>query len=882
LRRPIAFVSIIALSACHDRVFVRAPIPTGLGMNVKSTVLFVEQGTTLRAFGLDENGQPSAMGRLDASPVQLTVLLYPYTLDELQLSHGELPVLGDNVPSRPLPTPDQIYTAQGVNGAAPSWTPVHSLADDHAIASFAIPAFDFERCEQRGGCPLAAPSTVCKLPCPAPDVARPQDPLAPDLLNPPSLGLCPTGWSPTSLSGASDVSGCVPRSGGLCSLQGTASFLGSSSCVAIGDPCPAGDFADVDVLYPNRPKLYVKRGAPAGGSGTMASPYASIAEALAAAVAGDVIALSGDVFNETPTITASIAIAGACVGKTTIGAASISAAGAELRDLAIVGGGLTVSGAGVSANLMSVEIAHASSGITVSGGARLQALGLSIHDTLSYGVHLQNQASATLAHGAIDAYGAAAIGADAAGSIFLVDVAIRNEGGVSGPGIVLDGSSLLGQAVLIDGASSSGLLLQNRSSAMFATLVIRNTHGSTAARAIDARSGSTGALSHLLIMGDTAPEHVHVDTGAKLTLDDVVLVTTPTSATMASAMSAASGGMLEVHRARVAVRASNPIVITGATADLFDLDLRRESATDALNFGIYIDHGSLSVTRGLLQDHFLEVIHACGTPAQGCAPTDTKVALSSVQLLGEMSTPMGASLSGVVTLAKSTIGSISGTGLTLIGPTTTASITSLLVHGAAGDCIDVLDGATIKASRVHIDGACADGLKIKSDTGTSSAALEDIFVSGAQAGIEVDCGLTQNCVDFSMSRAQITGSLNYGFICASTSKASLSDITIDHTGVNGMSTNDHPGYAVHAVGKTNLLKETMTQLDVHNFRWSQSAGAGLWMVGSIENVELPGVAHLDSGIIASTPSGIVLARGADPSPLLLRVSITATTALDFR
>jgi hypothetical protein len=148
--------------------------------------------------------------------------------------------------------------------------------------------------------------------------------------------------------------------------------------------------------------------------------------------------------------------------------------------------------------------------------------------------------------------------------------------------------------------------------------------------------------------------------------------------------------------------------------------------------------------------------------------------------------------------------------------------------------------------------------------------------------MEVDCGFAQDCVDLTLSRAEISDSADFGFIAVSTTKAALSDVTIERTGLNVPRNLVVAGVGARVAGKTNLGFATAGSMTVQRFRFAHNAVAGFSLLGDINHGEFAGVARLSSGTIESSPSGILLSRGVDPSSLLVDVTITATTALDFR
>lgn len=205
-----------------------------------------------------------------------------------------------------------------------------------------------------------------------PPVAAPQIPwLAAGSPDRPAMA-CPPGWR--SVTGADGISTCDPwpESGrAACATPFEGHFPGEPGCRAVGAPCPAGPWPEG---LPDSGVRYVEPGA-LGGDGSLAAPFGTLAEAVAAASPGDTIALSEGLHPGPVAVDRAVTVRGACAERTAIvipempaeATAAVSVtADATLRDLSVTGAG------GIF--------------IAVSNDATLHASGLALHDGAGAGL----------------------------------------------------------------------------------------------------------------------------------------------------------------------------------------------------------------------------------------------------------------------------------------------------------------------------------------------------------------------------------------------------------------------------------------------------------------------------------------------------------------
>ncbi|MCC7535265.1 MAG: hypothetical protein IT379_03585 [Deltaproteobacteria bacterium] len=136
-------------------------------------------------------------------------------------------------------------------------------------------------------------------------------------VDPPSMGPCAPWPEVTETDG---LVICEPFPGGRDSCLGaeSAHFPGESACSTVGTACPAsGRWADVTAG--GATVVFVRRGA-AGGNGTEASPYGTIAAALASlgTASPAVVALDGATFAESIELPPGVTLWGACPAQTII------------------------------------------------------------------------------------------------------------------------------------------------------------------------------------------------------------------------------------------------------------------------------------------------------------------------------------------------------------------------------------------------------------------------------------------------------------------------------------------------------------------------------------------------------------------------------------
>jgi hypothetical protein len=193
--------------------------------------------------------------------------------------------------------------------------------------------------------------------------------------------------------------------------------------------------------------LHVRAGGGPGGSGTADAPFGTIAEAVAAAVPGSVIALGRGRFAEAVALPAGVTLWGACVAETEVacpvpsessGTLAVGGADTEVRNLRVGGSchGIRVGGADAALRLDDVVIAGAMTlGLRVGERAALSGRNVVVRDTQpdasdgAFGRGLQASARAQVDLGRVsferNGEGGVTV-ADEGTGVRLSDVAIRD------------------------------------------------------------------------------------------------------------------------------------------------------------------------------------------------------------------------------------------------------------------------------------------------------------------------------------------------------------------------------------------------------------------------------------------------------------------------
>lgn len=276
----------------------------------------------------------------------------------------------------------------GVSCASPVHTRVSDAARDDAGPHDAAPRPDvgptvgtmIPWLDQ--GAPSIDPPAIDWLATGAPPVA------------PPSLP-CPGGWRalPTADRSATYCDPW-PVTGAIDCGAGEAHFPGEPGCAPVGRPCPAGD--DPVGLPPGATVVHVRAGAGPGGDGSAAAPYRTVAEGIAAAPDGAIVAIARGVYDEAVRLTRPLTLRGACSAASIlapsssgedVGAITIATEGAVVEDLGVgptPSMGIDIESGAATVRGVEISGAHGRA-IQVDGlASALDGAALAVRDTGSF------------------------------------------------------------------------------------------------------------------------------------------------------------------------------------------------------------------------------------------------------------------------------------------------------------------------------------------------------------------------------------------------------------------------------------------------------------------------------------------------------------------
>ncbi|MBI2893325.1 MAG: right-handed parallel beta-helix repeat-containing protein [Deltaproteobacteria bacterium] len=386
----------------------------------------------------------------------------------------------------------------------------------------------------------------------APEIAEPEPPAPPAPPELPRMTPCPEGWREKVDPDDPALVTCDPwpEGGRQECAEDEAHFPGRPGCERIGPPCPEGEWP-VEIPEDAR-VLYVRAGEREGGGGTREQPFGWIADAVAAANDGDVIALSKGLFDEEVWIDRAVTLLGACVLETRIAPSVPGAepatltlrAAAVVRDLQVGGAevGVDVSRTDGTAELHSVLVREATQfGLVASFRGTLAATDLVVRETASdegafgYGLDASGGAEVSFERAVLERNrgvgarvaegGTALTGTD----VVLSDTGAWESGGAFGHGLeVSGGAEVTLERVVLERNRGVGALVAGGGTALNATdVVVSDTQVQESDRTLgyglEVRGGALVTLERALFQRNrTAGLFVHEE-GTVLGATDLVV-----------------------------------------------------------------------------------------------------------------------------------------------------------------------------------------------------------------------------------------------------------------------------------------------------------------------------------------------------------------------
>ncbi len=699
------------------------------------------------------------------------------------------------------------------------------------------PAFAGLCCLLASACPPASGET------PAPDggglevtpVAPPSPPQAPEAV---TLTPCPAGWQEVpGASGAPSTCEPWPAAGpGACAAD-EARFPGDATCGRVGTACGADEWA---VGLPGASVLYVRAGA-TGGDGSRATPYGSIAAAMAVATPGATVALGAGTFSEPVTLRPGVTLWGACVAQTFLTAPAAAncavvktaGLGGRMKNLRLGGPcvGVRVNPSGNTVALEGVVVDGAQGiGILAGNGASVTGHDVVVRKTQlgpagtgGRGLDAEYGAEISFTRVSLEDNREAALSASEAGTrVTLTDAVVRGTR-ARADGEMGYGASLIRQARLtltravLEQNQQAGLNAAAQADVVLTDVLVRDTLSS--ANLDDAGNG--------LVFED----------GATATLTRCALLRNRTLGLLA--------------RATARVTASGLVVLDTATT----------SATGADGAGLEVESGARVVV-----DHaFLAGNHSAGISAEASAVTlsdvevrDTFAGTAAVDIANGLQVSKGAA----VDLARVRLAGNQALGVLVDGNGTTLEGSDLSVvdgrgtaAGGDGAALAAQGGATVTLYRVAFERNTSVAVQL-TDPGTAVSLTDAVVTDTASdalgrwgRGVHV-----QGSARLSMARAVLERNLDVGVFVGAGAFVQLEDVRIADTGKRACvaqgSCDDRGGSGVVVLGTDAALKLT-------RFGLVRSVQCGLQLAEG-------GVADLSEGEVAESAIGAsVLTEGFD-------------------
>jgi len=554
---------------------------------------------------------------------------------------------------------------------------------------------------------------------------EPDPPAAPAAPAPPALTPCPSGWREIVDEAHPDIVTCDPwpEGGPHVCAAGEAHFPGRPGCESVGTACPAGDFAED--IPAGATVLYVRAGAPAGGDGSAASPFAAIGEALAVAPDDAVLALSKGTFDEVVTVRVPVTLLGACVEETILASSVPSFDDATL----------TFSGRG-GATVRNLRVSGARRGLLVHAAVGIESVVVVSSSGVGIGIYEGGDAEATdvvVRDTQPTAAGGFGVGVDVAagGRLSLArGVLERNRTNALvawDPGTSVEATDL-GVVDTLPQQSDGGFGYGIAAYAGATVEIVRGAISGSRSRAIEAWDPGTFVSAHDLVVRDTLADGTgslghgaDVAFGAELDLDRCLVERSR------------AAGILAASRGDEGSRA------TLVATDLVVRDTRPDEASASAGFGVLAtESASVDLDRVALL--------SSSTVGLEADATGTDVVATDLIVRDTRPTP-GAGGEGVsvydgarVYVTRGSFESNESSGVLVAGEGTVFAGTDLCVADTLPDAsglgvgVTVIDGARTTLLRVLLERNAAAGIFLP--LGPCELDATDLAVRDTEPGLD--------------------------------------------------------------------------------------------------------------------------------------------------
>ncbi len=417
----------------------------------------------------------------------------------------------------------------------------------------------------------------------------------------PVMTPCPEGWR--ELLDPSGVAVCDPSpEGGAPTCEGFSQWVpGAPACRHVGSDCPADG---VPTPLPSSGVLHVRADAAAGGDGSLASPFATVRDAIAAATAGTTVAIHRGSYVESVRVPRGVTLQGACVDDTVLsdpssgslaGVIQIDGLDVNVRDLRIGASGRwgIVVPPGSRAAIVEGVVIEGTRGLGITlGGGTIELRRSVIRDVVpeasgryGYGIDVENGATATLDE--VDVVHTTDNGVFAAGAgstlrvlgSRITDIAPTTPRGTEYGGLgaaAQRGGRIEIERTLIDRANEVGVSVV-AASASLTDVVIRDTNANELGdfgRGLGAQDPTSSVVANRLLVEGAQEIGVLSSRGATVQVTDLVVrdARARGGRDIARGLHAQSTATLEVTRA--VVRNVRDVGVFAHTATLVASDLR--------------------------------------------------------------------------------------------------------------------------------------------------------------------------------------------------------------------------------------------------------------------------------------------------------------------
>jgi len=489
-------------------------------------------------------------------------------------------------------------------------------------------------------------------------------------------------------------------------------FPGETTCRRVGAACSADEWAEA---LPATGVLYVRAGAGPGGSGTRAAPFGRIRDAVAAAAAGDTVALGRGAYDEVLTVRSNVTLRGACVAETIL-SFSIASDGAGVVQLT-----------GSTPRLENLTITGPRPGLLVEGGADAQ-----LEDVLIDGASL---------------YG---LGVFGSGRLTAQNLVVRNThgsalDGSSGRGITLEsgGTLVLAQAVVERNRETGALAVGDGTLMRLTNVVFRET------RAFGPESDGFGAAFGARVEGTGVL--VERNPGIGVYVDDEGSTVELTHAVFRhnalTQVQVGLAGALRISRGLLTAGGEDAFLVGGTGSQIL---LEHVLVSEQAGRGINIqDSASAEIRRALFRGNDGTALRVAGPEGPG-APAASLVA-GDVVVASNAGRGLLVQDGGAATMTRALLDDNEGTGVSVLSPDSTATLEDLVIQNTRrapadqyGRGLEVGDGAQVAVTRMLLERNREVAALLHAGAPTlSDVTIRDTQIDGLQStgrGLEIQGG----------------------------------------------------------------------------------------------------------------------------------------------